>query len=376
MAHFCRSCGRKISFDSSVADFLASNDFSGKWAEARNYPLAQVKDVHALESYRGHLFVITSHKVIIYDLHRLSRPLKELPSPDGNVLRGITILSSKEDERTGDEELFVATTKSLYRYSLLNLDAPETLVFQLNDPNWDIHYQALVCRGGLCLLTYNKSERVSRLVRHMGEVIKEFSGQSLPPLAIGGEAVFFGAEKQIFLYNGETTIEGEVREPLDREAQPAYSREANQLYLVGQKALWRIDLQDGRLTAASLSTTISGVARIAANEDHLFVADADGFALLTPFGEKKWDSGQSFIKASSDGYAPQLDQRHVLFTAIGRFGGSEIRIHLRRDPKEFDEPVIFDKRLLCPPALSLGKLIAAVGGGNSASLELRQAAQR
>jgi hypothetical protein len=375
LARFCRSCGGKISFDTSVADFLASGHLPGKWGEARSYPLSQAKEILWIESYRGHLFITTSHKIIIYDLHRLGRPLKELPSPDDNILRGITIFSSEKAGQPGDEELFVTTTKALYRYSLLNLDTPKTLVYQLDDPNWVIHHQALVCRGELYLLTYNQSERLSRLARHTGEVVKEFKGHSLPPLAINGDAIFFGVEKQIFLFNGQATAEGEIREPLDQEAKPAYSREMNQIYLVGKKGLWRVDLQEGRLTAASLSATISGAARIAADEDHLFVADANGFALLDPFGEKKWDSGQSYIKASSDGYAPQLDQHHVIFTAIGRFGGSEVRIHLGRNPKDF-EPVIFDKRLLCPPALSLGKLIAVVGDGNSATLELRQAAQQ
>jgi hypothetical protein len=90
--------------------------------------------------------------------------------------------------------------------------------------------------------------------------------------------------------------------------------------------------------------------------------------ILNPFGDEQWESNKSFISASSDLRPPRIFPNELLFTSLGRMGGSDVRVHFRNNPNRF-ELVSHEKRLACSPVLSLGRLISVVG--EDSALELK-----
>jgi hypothetical protein len=184
------------------------------------------------------------------------------------------------------------------------------------------------------------------------------------------DKIFFCTENELFLYDtsNQTLNTQKAPEHLNRFSDPAYSEELEAIYLVGGNRFWRLSAKDSDLSAAPLNTPAVGDPRIAASGDKLFVARATGLMILNPFGDEQWESNKSFISASSDLRPPRIFPNELLFTSLGRMGGSDVRVHFRNNPNRF-ELVSHEKRLACSPVLSLGRLISVVG--EDSALELK-----
>ena len=76
---------------------------------------------------------------------------------------------------------------------------------------------------------------------------------------------------------------------------------------------------------------------------------------------------QQYIRAESDGLNPQVTERYVLFTALGQNGGSDLRIHALNNLNDY-QPLVYEQRLLCPPLLTIGRVLGATGSTGAAVL--------
>ena len=130
-----------------------------------------------------------------------------------------------------------------------------------------------------------------------------------------------------------------------------------------------MDLNDPHLSFAPLSVKLEGDPRIATQGERVYVASSGGLLILDPYGEIKWDS-KNYISTMSDGLPPRIYNNYFTFTSIGRMGGSDVRNHSIQNPANF-EFMSYEKRLLCPPLLSLGKLIVAIGDERSVELKVK-----
>jgi hypothetical protein len=252
----------------------------------------------------------------------------------------------------------------------LKLNAEATEVYRVSKPSRFIYHSAFYCASDIYFLEYDEADGTSTLNQFPDQVVAVFKGLSRRPLIITGDRIFLCTETQFYLYdtNSSTITDQKAPEYLEQSANPAYSKELGTIYFVGENTLWRLNLNDPEMSPSPLNTRAIGNPRIAASGDELFVARSNGLLILSPFGDVKWDSDKNFISASSDGRPPEIYQNHLVFTSIGRMGGSDVRVHLRDDLSRFDL-ISYEKRLACSPLLSLSGLIAVVG--EEKTLELR-----
>jgi hypothetical protein len=231
-----------------------------------------------------------------------------------------------------------------------------------------IAHPVIECGGQLFILELDERTQSSRLLRLPNDEVIAFESVSRKPLRISDEQFFFFTRDQIFLYD---TKEGNIRDKRFSEylaeTEVAFSQKTAAFYLVGEGGLWRVSLLGGELTPVSLPTRVLGGPRLSARGDRVFVAHSQGFIILDPLGNVRWDSVDLFIRAASDGLSPQLTEHYVLFTALGQGGGTDLRIHELKELKAF-KTFAYAQRLLCPPLLVHGRLVVAVGGAGAVEL--------
>lgn len=355
LARYCRQCSEGISFLAAQADQEVVRPLQEGSVES--YPLSNygVTDVQEIKTYKGLLIVVADRSVLIYDLHKIYEPLYHFRPPDGRIVRGITVAAT-----TDDEQLLVTTSRSVYRLSLLAMQPDAEPVYEAAAGRY-ITQPVVSCAGQLYAIELaDERTQSSRLVRLHGEDLLSFDGpvRSLMPLT--GEKFFFHTQDQLFVYDVGKVLEQRFPEQL-AEADAAYSSSSEMIYLVGESGLWRLPVSGGGLTPVSVSTRVLGAPHLAVRDDSVFVAHARGFLVLDPFGGVRWDSEQQFIRAESDGLNPQVTERYVLFTALGLNGGSDLRIYSLSNLNDFKTQV-YEQRLLCPPLLTMGRVISATGG--------------
>jgi len=366
LARFCRHCSEPLSFADAEAALETSVPIRGQQGESYRLSSYGIKEVYALKSYLGYLLVVADKGVLIFDGHLLHEPIKTFWPQDGRAIRGASGISLPDDER-----IFVTTAQCLYQFSLIDLDAQPIEIYRTSKPSRFIYHPAFMHVGDLYFLEHDEADQTSSLIRFPDQVVATFKGFTHAPLIVANDRIFFCTETQIFLYNTRDNTLHTQKSPeyLPQTATPAYSRELETVYLVGENNLWRLDLNRPELSPAPLNTKSSGDPHIAASSDQLFVARSSGLAILDPFGEIKWDYTKSFISAVSDGRAPEIYPHYFIFTSIGRMGGSDARVHSRSNPPNF-ELFSYEQLLSCAPLLHLGRLIAVVGERQSLELKI------
>lgn len=359
LSRYCRQCGESVSFEDAQAK-LERNPLPNE-GRVEKFKLSSygVADVQALKSYKGFLIVVADRSVLLYDINRIHEPLLQFRPPDGGLIRGVTLVPSPEDE-----QLLVTSSFGVYGLSLLTLKTDNQPLYELPTGGQRfITHPVIHCAGNYYVLVLDQPAQSSRLIRLPDQEVHKFEGISRAPLRLDDEQFFFFTRDHIFLYDGAANV---VRtkhfpEPL-AETDVAYSAELQSLYLVGEGGVWTLSLLAEELIPVNLATRLLSASHLAARDDKVFVAHSQGFAILDPFGGVRWDSTQQFIRAGSDGLRPQLAGEYVLFTALGQNGGTDLRIHVLQRPNDF-KVFVYDERLLCPPLLTLGRVLTAMGGG-------------
>jgi len=366
LARFCRRCGDPIDYAGAEILLERSTAFSVQPIRGESNSLARhaLNQVHSLESRLGSLFVIADSAILVFDTHSLHEPLRSIRLP-GRAIRGMSVKSSSDDV-----QLLVTTSDSVYQLSLLE-DTTETELYAVSERSRLIYNHAFYCGDNVYFLEYDEKDRTSNLIRLPDQSSVSFKGLCRQPLIMLNDQVFFCTENEIFRYNTKEQILNSQKSPehLNRFADPAYSEELECVYFVGENNFWRLNLNNSETSPLPLKTLAAGDPRIAATGDKLFVARSTGLVILNPFGEVQWDSNKNFISASSDLRAPRIFPNEFIFTSLGRFGGSDVRIHSRNNPDRF-ELVSYEKRLACAPLLSLGRLISVVGEESAIELKV------
>ena len=366
LALFCRRCSEPVSFDkveaNSVLPFQNGSDEIGRCKLSD----LGIKEVDSLLNFRGHLLLDCDSSVVILDLHKVHEPLLVFASPDGRAVRGSTPVPSAEEPR-----LLITTSTGVYELNLLN-PASHKVLYKIDANDSFIYHRAFNCKNQTYLLEHDSSVGTSRLVSLPDETVVTFPKFSSPPLVISDSQILLAVGNRVIVYHPEdgSLVEKVLPEPLVDGVQPAYLEELNMAFFVGQTQFWRCEVTRGELTFSPLSVRAFGDPRIAATRDQLIVARSKGILILDAFGGIKWNSEDNFITAPSDGRPPQVYKNYFAFTSPGSLGGSSIRLHPLNNPKEF-ELISFNKRLLCPPLLSLGHLCAAVGDEESIELVIK-----
>lgn len=369
LARYCRACGEPVSFDDVNGTSTQSSSYSSK-GEGEKYPLTGLdfKEVRALQNYLGHLLVVTDAGVLLLDPHRPQEPLKVLRAPVGSPLRGVAPVSTQEDR-----ELLITSAQQVYRQSLLNSSTSSVPVYQASDSAGSIYGTALGLADDVYLLEYNGQNNTSRLVKAPGQTVVSFKGRAQQPLAVVGGRIFFSTAEKLFLYDAEREVmldEQNAPERLNTAAAPVYSSYHRQVFLAGDMKLWRVDVEGDTLAPSPLTMTAVGDPRLAAGADKIIMATTNDLFVLNPFGVVKWKASDDFVKAQSDGSAPQIFDDCFIFTGLGRMGGTDVRIHRLHTPKDY-ETVTYEKPLMCPPIISLGRLFAVARGERSVELIVR-----
>jgi hypothetical protein len=363
LSRYCRQCGEAVSFVETQA--LQERDRLPREGRSEIYKLSGygVKDVQALKNFKGFLIVIGDHCVLLYDLHKIHEPLYQFHAPDGGHIRGVTKMSTPDDEL-----LVVTSSRGVYSLSLLTLKVADERLYVLPPGPRYITHPAIFSGGRLYVLELDERAQSTRLMRLPDEEVIRFDGISRSPLNLDDQRFFFSTRDHVFLYDDavSTVLNQRFPESL-AETDVTYSPELQALYLVGESGLWKLSLLGNNLTPVALATRLLSASHVAAQGDNVFVAHSQGFTILDPFGGVRWESTQQFIRAGSDGLTPQLTEEYVLFTALGHNAGSDLRIHLLQNPNDF-KTFSYDERLLCPPLLTLGRVFGVTGGG--ATLEL------
>jgi hypothetical protein len=322
-----------------------------------------VGDVQALKSYKGFLILVGDHSVLLYDLHKIHKPLFQFRTPDGGLIRGVTIIAAPDDE-----QLLVTSSRVVYSLSLLTLKVDDKRLYELPPGPRYITHPVTRCGGRLYVLELEERSQSSRLVRLPDEEVLRFDGLSGPPVRLDDQRFVFCTKDHIFLYDDAASAIRSQRFPEAlAETDIAYSQELQALYLVGENGVWKLSLLGDELTSVNLATRLLSASHLAAQGDKVFVAHSQGFTILDPFGGVRWESTQQYIRAGSDGLTPQLTEEYVLFTALGRNAGSDLRIHVLQNPNDF-KVLSYDERFLCPPLLTLGRVLSATGGGDTLEL--------
>ena len=359
-ARFCRQCGEPILFEENQAELdLVRPQQEGR---TESYRLSEygVTEAQALIAYKGFLIVVADQSVLIYDVYKIYEPLYQFRPADRRVIRGVTIVGSDSDE-----QLLITTSRSVYRLSLLNMQPEIASVYEAAGDKY-ITQPAVSCDNQIYVLELDQRQQSSRLVRLPGEEVFSFAGRGRSLVSLTENRFFFCTQDQVFLYDGGKVLQKQFPEPL-MEADAAYNPESDLIYLVGENGLWRVVVSNEELAIVSLPTRNLGAPLLAAGTDNLFVAHTQGFLALDPFGGLRWDSVSQHIRAESDGHRPQVTANYVLFTALGLTGGSKLRIHALNDLNDF-RTFDYDQRLVCPPLLTLGRILSVTGGAGQTTL--------
>ncbi|HJQ70915.1 MAG TPA: hypothetical protein VKA70_18210 [Blastocatellia bacterium] len=365
LARYCRRCGEPISFENIESRFENGFYLDDPDGTRYSYKLSPygITTVHALKSFRGHLIVVADRSVLVFDVHNLLSPLLGFKPPDNAYIQGVTQPLSSDDDR-----LIVTTDRNVYYLGLMDKGSKPFSIHNVAETRV-IRYPVIRLGEKLLVFEYDQLSKTSWLIQSPDSVLAQFNGPVLSPTVISDDKVFFFTQREALLYNSRTdsVISKELIEPL-RESPPAFIKEVESIYAVGERMLWRFDLGNETLVPTSLPTKHYAEASLSAKDFSLIVAHSSGLCLLDAFGSIKWDSSKEFIEAQSDGLPPQLYGNYFTFSSIGRLGGTVLRIHRLDNPSSFRDQFVFDKRLLCAPLLTLGKLIVAVGDGLSAEL--------
>jgi hypothetical protein len=362
-AQFCRQCGASLSFERAEAQ--QGNDRLPRGERSHSYKLNEygITEVLALKSHKGCLIVVGDRGVILFDIHKLHEPLVRFDAPSGRAVRGVTFVNTPDDE-----QLLVTTSRGVYRISLITMQADSQPVWELKATDRYIAHPVVTSGGQLYILELDEKGRSSRLLRLPNDEVVRFDGTSRPPLRLNENKFFFFTESKVFLHD---SITGETKQtPFPErlvETEAAYSEKVEAFYLIGESALWRLSLLGGELNPVNLPTRILSGPHLSARDDRVYVAHSQGFTILDPLGNVRWDSKDLFIHAASDGLAPQLTNDYVLFTALGQNGGTDLRVHELGNLKAF-QTFTYSDRFLCPPLLVHGRLLVATGGARNLEL--------
>jgi hypothetical protein len=320
-----------------------------------------VNEVQKLQAYRGFLIVIADRSVLVYDVHKLHEPLYQSHPPDERIIRGVTTISNDEDE-----QLLVTTSRSVYKLSLLTFKADGAPLYEVTSGRYLTH-PVVRCAGNHYVLDVDEKLTSSRLINLAAGEVFDFEGSGQSLISLRDEQLFFCTREQMFSYCQGDILEKRFQEPL-ADAAPAFIPDSGMIYLVGERSLWRVVVSKSELTIVSFPTVrILGAARLAASCDRVFVAHSQGFIVFDPFGGVQWDSTHQHIRAESDGHSPQAFENFVLFTALGQTGGTKLRAHALNDLNDY-KTFDYEDRLLCPPLLTLGRIISATGVVGNATL--------
>jgi hypothetical protein len=363
LARYCRQCSNPVSFAAMQSQQAVVRPLQEGVSESYKLAPYGVTEVQALKSYKGLLIVVADRSVLLYDLHKIYEPLYQFRPSDGRVVRGITVV-----ETDGDEQLLITTSRSVYRLSLLTLEPDSAPVYEAAAGRY-ITQPVISCAEQLFALELDEPAQSSRLVSLGGGDVLSFDGIGRSLVRLTGERFFFCTQAQVFVYNDGKVLQQRLSEQL-AEADAVYSPNLDTVYLVGESGLWRLLVSGEELTPVSLPTRLLGAPRLAAQDESVFVAHAQGFLVLDPFGGVRWDSISQLIRAESDGHAPQVAEQYVLFTALGQTGGSKLRIHALGNLNDF-KTLDYEQRLLCPPLLTIGRVLSATGGTGAALLGCR-----
>ncbi|HVG35967.1 MAG TPA: hypothetical protein VM911_23135 [Pyrinomonadaceae bacterium] len=360
LTRYCRQCSEPLSFAAVQSQQEAVRPLQEGRSESYRLSEYGVTEVQALKTYKGLLIVVADQSVLLYDLHKIHEPLYQFHPPDRRVVRGVTFVTTDLDE-----ELLITTSRSVYRLSLLTMQPDIAPVYEAAAGRY-ITQPVVFCAGQLYGLVLDERAQSSQLVRLPGDDVLSFDGVGRSLIRLTGDRFFFSTQHQVFLYDDGKVLQQRLPEQL-AEADAAYSENLDTVYLVGESGLWRLYMSGSELTPVSLPTRVLGAPRLAAQGDHVYVAHAQGFLVLDPFGGVRWDSVQQFIRAEPDGLNPQPTEQYVLFTALGLNGGSDMRIHALNNWNDFKTHV-YEQRLLCPPLLTLGRILSANGGAGGPML--------
>lgn len=359
LARYCRRCSEPVSF----VEVQSQQEVLSPLQEGRDesYRLGDygVTEVQGIQSYKGLLIVVADRSVLLYDLHRIHEPLYQFRAPDGRVVRGVTTMAD------GDERLLVTTSRSVYALNLLTMQPDGAPLYEVPAGCY-ITQPVVFCGGETYAIELDERSQSSRLVRLSGDHVLSFDGVGRSCMTLNGGRFFFSTHDHIFLFDGDNVLQKRLPEPL-AEADAAYSPSLETIYLVGESGLWRLLASGAELAPVNLPTRVLGSPRLAARDDSVFVAHAQGFLVLDPFGGVRWDSNAQLIRAESDGHRPQVAGQHVLFTALGQNGGSKLRVHALDNLNDF-KTLDYDRRLLCPPLLTIGRVLSSTGGTGAALL--------
>jgi len=354
LARFCRQCSEAILYERSQTRQNSIRPLSeGRY---QSFKLSEygVNEVQKLQAYKGFLIVIADRSVLIYDVHKLHEPLFQFRPPDARIIRGVTTISDDDDD-----QLLVTTSRSVYKVSLIALKSDGVPIYEASSGRYLTH-PVVRCAGNHYVLDVNEDLKSSRLVSLPAGEIFGFEGSGRSLISLRDEQLFFCTQEQMFSYCQADILQKRLPELLS-DADPAYSSDSGMIYLVGESGLWRVVLSTSDLTTVSLPTVrILGAPRLAASQDRVFVAHSQGFIVLDPFGGVQWDSTHQHIRAESDGHSPQAFEGYVLFTALGQTGGTKLRAHALNDLNDF-KTLDYEHRLLCPPLLTLGRIVSATG---------------
>lgn len=354
LARYCRQCSKPVSF----AAAQAQQEIVRPLLEGRgeSYKLSDygVTEVQALKTHKNFLIVVADKSVLFYDLHKIHEPLYHFRPADGRVVRGVTIVATDDDE-----QVFVTTSRSVYRLSLLTMQPDSAPLYEAGAQRY-ITQPVVSSAEQLYAIELDERAHSSRLVCLSAADVISFDGIVHSLLPLSGERFFFCTRDRVFLYDGGKVLEQRLPEQL-AEADAAYSPELDTIYLVGESSLWRLLISGGELTPFSLPTRMLGAPRLAARGDNVFVAHAQGLLVIDPFGGIRWDSVSQLIRAESDGHGPQVTEHYVLFTVLGQTGGSKLRIHALSNMNDF-KALDYEQRLLCPPLLTMGRVYSVTGG--------------
>jgi hypothetical protein len=361
LARFCRQCGEPILYERSETKQNLTRPLSEGRSQSFKLSEYGVNEVQELKVHKGFLIVVADRSVLIYDVHKLYEPLYQFRPADERIVRGVTVISNDDDEL-----LLVTTSRSVYKISLLALKAEDKPVYEATAGRYLTH-PVQKCAGNYYVLDVDENMKSSRLVSLSEGEVFSFEGSGRFLHSLRGQQLFFCTEMQMFIYFEREILEKRLPEPLG-DATPACSEDSGMIYLVGVTGLWRVVLSNGELTIVSLPTTrILGAPRLTASQDRVFVAHSQGFIVLDPFGGVQWDSTYQHIRAESDGHNPQAFETFVLFTALGQTGGSKLRAHALNDLNDY-KTLDYEHRLLCPPLLTIGRIVSATGVAGNALL--------
>ncbi|HJQ25680.1 MAG TPA: hypothetical protein VKA60_17290 [Blastocatellia bacterium] len=322
-----------------------------------------INKVQSLSSYRGYLILVAANSLLIYDINDLSVPLNQWRVPEGDYMRGVTALPSPDDE-----QLLVTTNRAIYRLTLLNQRAVPEMIYRAAAGRF-ISHPALRCGEQTLVIEYEQAASASWLKRLNGGDLTSVKGHVFYELSLGQGRIFFYTEGEAFLYDCRSgaLLRWVAEEPLMAVA-PVFTEELGSVYLVGQRRIWRMNVDSQEPLLLALNTQSFVDACIGGKGHYMLVAHANGLCVMDAFGGIKWDSAVDFIEAQSDGKPPQAYGDFFTFSAIGRAGGRILRIHQLHQPGNFRDRFVFDKPLLCQPLFSLGKMILATGDEDQVEL--------